>query len=148
MKCRVYESVLCLLLVFFFQVKKSYPLRDRVHPDTIYFRKLSNYHCCLSYTHVDGLPMHTPQQVYQSIQQNRVIPKKEVIFLLTKIILFIHVGFQKEEPWYMHAQPHTSTMDLRGKKERKNRTFSIQWGGPKTLEIEEIYLEVKSIFIK
>lgn len=25
---------------FFFQVKKSYPLRDRVHPDTIYFRKM------------------------------------------------------------------------------------------------------------
>lgn len=26
-------------------------------------------------------------------------------------------------------------------------TFNIQLGGPKTLEIEEIYLEVKNIFV-
>ena len=36
---------------------------------------------------------------------------------------------------------------LEGKK-RKKETFSIQWVGSKTLEIEEIYLEVKNIFIK
>lgn len=37
----VCKSISCLLLLlFFFQVKKTYPLRDHVHPGTIYFRKL------------------------------------------------------------------------------------------------------------
>ena len=34
------------------------------------------------------------------------------------------------------------------KKKERIETFSIQWVGSKTLEIEEIYLEVKNIFIK
>lgn len=71
--------------------------------DTIYFRKLSNYHCCHSYTHFDGLPLHTPQQVYQSIQQNRVIPKKEFFFLLRKIILSILDFRKKNHGTCMHS---------------------------------------------
>lgn len=90
--------------------------------------------------------MHTPQQVYQSIQQNRVIPKKEIIFLLRKIILSI-LDFRKNHGTCMHS--HTPLPRTWGEKKKERlETFSIQWGGPKTLEIEEIHLEVKNIFIK
>ena len=85
--------------------------------------------------------MHTPQQVYQSIQQNRVIPKKEIIFLLRKIILSI-LDFRKNHGTCMNS--HTPLPRTWGEKKKERlETFSIQWGGPMTLEIEVIHLEVK-----
>jgi len=47
----------------------------------------------------------------------------------------------------MHS--HTPLQQTWGEKKKERiETFSIQWVGSKTLEIEEIYLEVKNIFIK
>ena len=91
--------------------------------------------------------MHTPQQVYQNIQQNRVISKKEFFFLLRKIILSILDFRKKNRGTCMHS--HTPLQQTWGEKKKERiETFSILWVGSKTLEIEEIYLEVKNIFIK
>ena len=65
--------------------------------------------------------------------------------MLLRKVVFSVSDFRKEnQGTSLHAYPHISTMNL-GEKRKENRKYlTFQLGGLKTLEIEEIYLEVKS----